>query len=115
MIHKNGRQCWEPIRSEVGIPAARVQQDLYVDLMFVNGLPFLVSVSELLHLTHVSDLHGNRHETTVRVGLEAQVQVLTAHALFKVTKVHSDGEGALSSIVDILATQGLRRKPAGPE
>ena len=91
-----------------------MQQDLYVDLMFVNGLPFLVSVSELLHLTHVSDLHGNRHKTTVRVGLEAQVRVLTAYA-FKVTKVHSDGEGALSSIVDILATQGLRRKPAGPE
>ena len=87
------------------------EQSLYVDIMLINYVPFLLSVSKLLNLLQVADVTlTSRNSSTIRVGMENHIRTQESHGY----KVMSDGEGAISAIADIMALRGVSFNPTGP-
>jgi len=89
------------------------EQSLYVDMMFINNVPFLLSVSKPLNLLQVADVAASRNSSTIRVGMENHIRTLESHG-YKVMYIHSDGDGAISAIADIMVSRGVSFNPAGP-
>jgi len=98
----------EPFRHNV--PS---EQSLHVDIMFINNVPFLLSVSKPLNLLQVADAATSRNSSTIRVGMENHIRTLESHG-YKVMCIHSDGERAISAVADIMASRGVSFNPAGP-
>ena len=84
----------------------RATQQMYVDIMFIHGDPFLISVTMPLKLIQVYNLKTKRHET--------QLRTLTSFG-FKVESIHSDGEGGVAALVDHFMASGISFNPSGPE
>jgi len=81
--------------------------------MFINNVPFLLSVSKPLNLLQVADAATSRNSSTIRVGMENHIRTLESHG-YKVMCIHSDGERAISAVADIMASRGVSFNPAGP-
>ena len=70
-------------------------QTMYLDLMFVNGLPFLIAVINPLEYVMVNKL-SKRDNWTLWVSLESNIHHITKYG-FKIKMVRVDGEGAIST------------------
>jgi hypothetical protein len=86
---------------------------LHVDVMFFDGLCFLVSVGMSMALAQVTYLGHNRHKIRsvekLRKALQGHICELTA-ANFTVTHVSTDGEKGLVVSVPDLSTVGVTVK-----
>ena len=79
---------------------------LYTDIMFVCGLPFLISILKPLYLT-LATLIKSRNVAEVKRAVDRQVA--TAHSEgFKVVEVSADGEGAIGAMAVELEAAGCK-------
>lgn len=85
---------------------------LHTDIMFIEGVPFLVSVAMPMGLCICSHLNS-RSEPIVRAAFNNQVKQLRARH-FLVVRVLVDGEGALFAMRFDLQAAGIMVDPAGP-
>jgi len=88
-------------------------QVLYADLLFVDKVPFLVSVSKPLGLTVASHLPGGKGAASVRKAMVHQIRQYASQG-FKVKSLVFDGEGAVAAIADDIAEQGVKLEPVPP-
>ena len=88
-------------------------QVLYADLLFVDKVPFLVSVSKPLGLTVASHLPGGKGATSVRKAMVHQIRQYAAQG-FTIKSLVFDGEGAVAAIADDIAEQGVKLEPVPP-
>jgi hypothetical protein len=96
------------------VPAPLVStQTLHADLLFVEKIPFLTSVSEPLGLTICSHLAGGKGVPSLRRAMVHHISQYAAQG-FKVKKILFDGEGAIGAIKDHLGTMGVALQQAGP-
>ena len=91
----------------------REEQALYMDIMFVDGIPFLVSAAQPLGLIQVTDLSGRRHASVLHSAFIEHMDNLTNKA-YKVIAVYADGEGGIDAIKDYIK-KVAQYNPAGPE
>ena len=75
--------------------------------MFVNGEPFLITVTMPLGLILVSDLKGRRTAAAVRDALWTQLARYAAEG-FRITTLLVDGEGAIVPITPLIERRGIR-------
>lgn len=85
---------------------------LAADLMFIDGLPFLVTVSRRLQLVMTKMLSG-KTEKDLRDAFNSIVSSYAAQK-FRVNFVLTDGESAVKAIEEHLNRQGIRLNPAPP-
>ena len=71
-------------------------QIMYIDLMFVNGNPFLIAVVKPLEYVMVNKL-AKRDNLTLWTSLESDIRHITKYG-FSIDLVRVDGEGAINSI-----------------
>ena len=71
-------------------------QIMYIDIMFVNGNPFLIAVVKPLEYTMVNKLN-NRANLTLWTSLESDIRHITKYG-FSLNLVRVDGEGAINSV-----------------
>jgi hypothetical protein len=93
-----------------------VDQTLNVDLMFVDGHAFLISVGIPIALTLCNDLGrraGGRSKGPIRKALFNQLAVYTAHG-YRITTLLTDGEGAIASLAPEIQGRSIAVNPAGP-
>jgi hypothetical protein len=70
-------------------------QTMYLDLMFVNGLPFLIAVVNPLEYVMVNKL-SKRDNWTLWGSLESDINHITKYG-FKIKMIRVDGEGAINT------------------
>ena len=70
-------------------------QTMYLDLMFVNGEPFIISVTNPLEYVLVTKL-SKRDKWTLWSSLESQIAYIAKYG-FKIKMVRVDGEGAINT------------------
>ena len=87
-------------------------QILHVDIMFVEGIPFLISVCQPLGLVMV-DRIPDRKLNTLKKALSKHINHLHNHN-FIVDTILSDGEGGISALQDELLANNIRYNPSGP-
>jgi hypothetical protein len=87
-------------------------QVLHVDLLFIEGLVFLISVSKPLSYLMVTQL-PNRNTTSVQKALTEQINAYKSEK-FTIGTILSDGEGAVSALTNYLYSLGIKINPAGP-
>jgi hypothetical protein len=85
---------------------------LHVDIMVVEGIYFLVSVSMPLGLTMCNYLM-NKSIQIVRKAMLQQIAMYRAEA-FTVSTIRSDNEGAVMAVTEDLNYMGIKVDPAGP-
>jgi hypothetical protein len=71
--------------------------EMHVDIMFVNGVPFLLGVVKPSDITFIEDMGNSRSAKMVWRGLATMLNVARANEK-KVTMVHSDNEGGVKAI-----------------
>ena len=79
---------------------------LHVDIMFIFGEPYLISVGTPLGLTLVNKI-DNRLILTVRKALDDMIRIYKAHK-FEVLTVLSDGEGAVGKLIPEINRVGIQ-------
>jgi hypothetical protein len=84
---------------------------LCTDLMFINEIGFLVSVSEDLGLLMVNYI-PNRQEETVKNCLDLMINAYKAEN-FNIRFIKSDGEGAFKAMTSYLNGKGIGMNPTG--
>jgi hypothetical protein len=92
------------------------EQILYVDILFVAGIAFLLSISKpmnLLIVTVLGKANGQRTAMTLQAALQQQLNVYSVYG-FKVKRMHSDPESGLISQKPWLASIGIEHV-ANPE
>ena len=82
-----------------------------VDIMFINGIPFLIAVIGPMSYTMIN-LLGSRSLASVRKALLHFVGRCKAEG-FEVRVLRSDGEGAVIKMKDELQNMGILVNPAG--
>jgi len=87
-------------------------QVLHVDIMFVEGIPFLISVCQPLGLVMV-DRIPDRKLKTLKKALSKHINHLHNHN-FIVNTLLSDGEGGIAALQDELLANNIRFNPSGP-
>ena len=80
--------------------------------MFVNGDPYLISVSAPLGLTTVNHLSGKRNFASVRGALYEQLDLYKSEG-FDITTILNDGEGAVAKLTTLLRGRGIHVNPTG--
>jgi len=90
----------------------RATQQMYVDIMFILGDPFLISVTMPLKLTQVYNHKTKRHETIIRE--ETQLRTLTSFG-FRVESIHNDAVEGVAALVDHFMASEISVNPSGPE
>lgn len=88
-------------------------QVMMVDIMFVEGDPYLVSVSKPLGLTLINHLKGSRTAATLMSAISNQLNRYTSQG-FVVNTILTDGEGGLIALESYLNSEGISVNPAGP-
>ena len=73
-----------------------LNQIMYIDIMFVNGNPFLIAVVKPLEYVMVNKLN-NRANLTLWTSLESDIRHITKYG-FGLHLVRVDGEGAINSV-----------------
>jgi hypothetical protein len=87
-------------------------QVLHVDIMFVEGIPFLISVCQPLGLVMV-DRIPDRKLDTLKKALSKHINHLHNHN-FIVNTLLSDGEGGIAALQDELLANNIKFNPSGP-
>jgi len=98
--------------SEPSSVTVRATQQIYVDIIFIHGDPFLISVTMPLILIQVYNLKTKRLEAIIRKGLKTQLRTLTL-LRSKVESIHS--EGGVEALVDHFVAPGISFNPSEPE
>lgn len=84
------------IRTDDSLKSQVTDQQMYADVMHVEGQKFLLTVLEPLHLTLCTPIE---RETTHMLGSALQEQLDTAHGKgFRVTRVHCDPQAGLTGL-----------------
>jgi hypothetical protein len=89
---------------------------LHIDIMFVGGSAYLISVSTPLALTVVNELgraKGSRSMPNILRCLFGQIDLYTSRG-FKITTVITDNEGGIISASSQLHARGIILNPVGP-
>jgi hypothetical protein len=88
---------------------------LNIDIMFVNSIAFLISVSTPLGLTMVNELGRTKGSRSLQKVAPALLQQLDAYAAnqFIIRTIRTDNEGAINSMVSILSQRGITLNPSG--
>ena len=90
--------------------------ELCVDIMFVNTVPYSVSISLPLGLTMVTPLGkaaGARSRRSLETAVYNQTNQYIAHG-FKVRVIHSDNEAGLVAAAEDFAAAGMILNTCGP-
>ena len=94
-----GKTTSHKAQLEEELPILRTKQfesqTMYLDLMFVNGLPFLIAVVNPLEYVMVNKL-SKRDNWTLWGSLESNINHITKYG-FKIKMVRVDGEGAINT------------------
>ena len=85
--------------------------DLHCDIMFIEGIPFFVSVSTPLEVIVVTML-GNRKTETLKKALLGHIRMYTSYG-FKVKTLLTDGEGGVMKLRQELNEMGIVVNPSG--
>ena len=90
------------------------KQVLHADLMFVDQIPILVSVSQPLGLTIASHLRTGKGVASMRKAMSHHIHQYHAQG-FQIKSLVFDGEGAIGAIADDIGALGtqLERVPPG--
>lgn len=91
---------------------AKRSQTLHVDIMFVGECKFLISVSSPLELTMITTIDDRSSQTLQRDLLE-QIHFYQVKN-FKITHILSDGEGAITTMTNVLNELGITLNIAAP-
>ena len=86
---------------------------LHVDLMAIEGDPYLITVSTPLGLTMVTHLQGSKAEASIKQALLEQINIYAAQS-FTIATILSDNEGAISKMANELLGKGIKVNFAGP-
>ena len=80
---------------------------MYLDLMFVNGLPYLITVVNPLEYVMINKL-TKRDEYSLWTSIESNVNHITKYG-FKIKMIRVDGEGAINTpwVENRLASKGI--------
>jgi len=89
------------------------EQSLHCDLMFVEGEPYLISVSTPLGLTMCTHLASGKGAESVKKAMFDQIAAYESER-FVIRTILSDLEGSISSIRAELNQRGIRVNPSGP-
>lgn len=90
-------------------------QTLHVDIMFLGGIAFLISVSTPLGLTAVTELgrtKGSRSLASVKAALLDQLALYSSRS-FNVVGLLTDAEGSVIALQAVLAERGILMNRAG--
>ena len=79
----------------------REEQTLYMDIMFVDSMPFMVSVAAPLGLIQVTDLKGGRNASILHTAFIQHHDTLR-NAEYKLKDVYVHGEGGVDAIKDYI-------------
>ena len=88
------------------------EQTMSVDIMFVNGDPYLLSVGAPLGLTLCNWLSGKRNVDVLQAALDNQLAVYRS-AKLAVRTILTDGEKGVVALRGNYEGQGIRVNPAG--
>jgi hypothetical protein len=100
-----------PVRPEPMTRTVDKQQVLYIDLMFVDGLVFLIAVGFPLLMIMVNFLTG-RSAAVVYEGIR-RVRAAYIGAGFEISDIVCDGEGAVAALTVELNEKGMGVHAAG--
>ena len=81
-------------------------QQLHLDLMFVEGDPYLISVSKPLSLGMITHLGGSKSAPVVQTALLNIINVYKRHG-FRILSVSSDEEGGIRAFEATLSSMGV--------
>jgi hypothetical protein len=81
-------------------------QEMHIDLMFVKGDIFLVSVLKPSGLTMITSIQS-KSTAVVKVALEKQLAAY-ANVTFNITTILTGGEGAVVAMTDYLQSIGIQ-------
>ena len=73
----------------------KTEQIMYIDIMFVNQIPYLVSVVQPIEFLFVSKL-AKRDDKTLWISLKKAIAGMTKYH-FKIKMIRVDGEGAINT------------------
>jgi hypothetical protein len=117
-----GALCGKSRKKKVKVPPMEFllrevasNQTLAVDIMFLGGIAFLVSISTPLELTVVTEhgrTKGSRALAPVKTALSSQL-TLYSKRQFKVVGLMTDAEASIVSLDSFLAEQGIMLNRAG--
>jgi len=99
--------------TDTNLDVKRPPVELHVDIMFVDGEPFLLSLGkpiELLTVTHLK----SRRASDIQSALLEHVQQYEGQR-FRVERVLTDGEGGVAASAPALQARGIAVNIAGPE
>jgi len=82
-------------------------QKLHLDLMFVEGDPYLISVSKPLSLGMITHLGGSKSAPVVQAALLNIINVYKRHG-FRILIVSSDEEGSIRAFEATLSAMGIQ-------
>lgn len=89
------------------------EQTLHVDIMFIDGEPYMISVSTPMGMTMVSKMDtGKRDQAQVRKCLTDHISQYTARQ-YQIKVILTDGEGAVVTLTSELNAQGITVNPSG--
>ena len=91
----------------------RVNQDLHIDIMFIDGLPFMLSKLKPLELLQVTDLRGKRTAAALQRAFDEHIANYR-NAGYSITRVFNDGETGMEAIKDHIKSKA-EYNPVGPE
>ena len=92
---------------DIIVPPSKYRvQEIDVDIMFFDGLPFLISKSRQLHLIMVKDLHNDRSAKNIGSAIVSMARAYKARN-FTVSRVYCDGESGVEASRDYLAEEGI--------
>ena len=94
------------------VKTVRQVQQLHVDIMYVEGDPYLISISAPLGLMIASDL-PNRTADSVKERLNTHLARYRSEG-FEIATIFCDGEGAVARLITGLNLAGVRVNIAGP-
>lgn len=103
----------KPIRDETIPMMVPTEQEIHIDIMFIDKDPYLVSVSKPMHLMMATYLGNSRSGPNLRVKLAEQLKAYEAKK-FVVTLVLSDGEKGISGMLGALNSLGVTLNICSP-
>jgi len=110
---KETRRTPEEVKVEHVALGVRAELVLHVDIMFVQGLAFLICVATPLGLLTCIYLADGRGESSVRMAITALLSALRQRNFVPISLL-SDGEGAIASCQNTMRSFAVRFNPAGP-
>jgi hypothetical protein len=110
---KGSSTAHKPIVIPLGsaVPVVREQQEMHIDLMFINGMAFLLSVLVPMRFVMVAALKS-RATPHVWAALQKQLAIPAARGI-KIAVVRTDNEGAVMACESKLNEMGITVNPVG--